>query len=72
MSPTTFSSDLPLLLLESIVGFLSRISNIEAVESLALAVSGAKALDWETPIAVIVKQKKTCRKYLVRTKETSN
>jgi len=56
------------------VGLLSRIQNIEAVESLALLVSGAKALVCETPVAVIVKQKKTCTKLIVRTssQETPN
>jgi hypothetical protein len=52
----------PSSLLESILGFLSRIANIEAAESLALAVSGARPLDWETPSAPIVNAKKTCRK----------
>jgi len=67
------SSVLPSLLLESMVGVLSRMLNIEAAESLALLVSCAKALDWEMPIAVIVKQKKTCTNFVVRTrsKETS-
>ena len=60
------SSVMPSLLLESIAGLLSRISSIEAAESLALLVSGAKALDWETPIAVTVKEKKTCAKLIVR------
>jgi hypothetical protein len=34
---------------------------MEAAESLALLLSGAKALVWETPTADIVKAKKTCR-----------
>jgi len=35
---------IPSLLLESVVGVVSRMLNIEAAESLALLVSGAKAL----------------------------
>ena len=34
---------------------------MEAAESLALLVSGAMALAWETPIAAIAKAKKTCK-----------
>jgi hypothetical protein len=34
---------------------------MEAAESLALLLSGAKALVWETPTADIVKAKKTCK-----------
>lgn len=57
---------MPSLLLESILGLLSSISNIEAAESLALLVSGANALVWETPTADIVKAKKTYKKSLIR------
>ena len=67
MSPFMVSSVVPSSLLESIAGFVSRISNIEVAESLALFVSGAKALLWETPTAVTVKAKKTCTKPIVRT-----
>ena len=56
---------MPSLLLESMLGLLSRISNIEAAEFLALVVSGAKALECETPFAAIVKAKKTCTNSLV-------
>lgn len=63
MAPTV----LPSLLLESMAGLLSRILNIEAAESLALFMSGAKELLWEMPMAVIVKQKKTCTNFVVRT-----
>lgn len=59
ISPVTVGSVMPSSLLESILGLLSRILNIEAAESLALAVSGAKAEVWETPIAESVKAKKT-------------
>lgn len=59
--PVTDGSVMPSVLLESILGLLSRISSIEAAESLALLLSGAKALLWETPTADIVKAKKTCR-----------
>ena len=37
---------------------------MEAAESLALVVSGAMALAWESPIAEIVKAKKTCKQSL--------
>lgn len=58
----TDGSVMPSVLLESILGLLSIISSIEAAEYLALLVSGAKALVWETPTADIVKAKKTCKK----------
>ena len=55
------SSVLPDASLESIFDFLSIIPNMEAVADLALLESGAKELDWETPIAAIVNAKKTCK-----------
>lgn len=60
MSPYTVFRVVPSLLLESILGLLSRISKIEAAESLAFLVSGEKAV-LETPSAEIVKAKKTCK-----------
>ena len=57
--PFIVGSVIPTLLLESILGLLSRIPNMEAAESLALLVSGAMALAWETPVAAIAKAKKT-------------
>lgn len=66
ISPLTLDSVVPSLLLESILGLLSRISNIEAAESFALLVSGAMALVWDTPIAEIVNAKKTCKTNLIQ------
>lgn len=60
MFPVIVGSVVPSSLLESISDFLSRIPNIETAESLALLASVAMALLWETPIADIVKAKKTC------------
>lgn len=62
IAPTTDGNVMPSSLLESILGLLSRISNIEAAESLALLVSGPKAVVWETPTADMVRAKKTCRR----------
>lgn len=59
MSPFKDTSVVPSLLHESILGLLSRSSNIEPVESFALLMSGAMAVVWEIPIADIVKAKKT-------------
>ena len=50
----------PSSLLESMLGLLSRILNIEAAESMALVESGAKAELWEIPIAETEAAKKTC------------
>lgn len=61
ISPYTVFRVVPSLLLESIKGLLSRIPKIEAAESLALLVSGAKAVLWATPSVEIVKAKKTCK-----------
>lgn len=61
MSPFTVAKVMPSLVLASIFGLLSSISNMDAVESFALLVSGAMALVWEIPIAEIVKAKKTCK-----------
>lgn len=60
MFPVTVSSGLPSSLLESILGLSSTILNIEIAESLALLMSVAMELLWETLIAEIVKAKKTC------------
>lgn len=60
MFPVIVSSVLPSSLLESILGLLSTILNIEIAESLALLISVAMELLWETPNAEIVKAKKTC------------
>ena len=57
MSPFTIDKVVPSLLLESILGLLSRSSKIEAVESLALLVSGAMAVASEIANAKNVKAK---------------
>ena len=59
ISPVMLGSVMPASLLESILGLLSRILNIEAAESFALLESGAIPLDSETPTAEIVKAKNT-------------
>ena len=62
---------MPSSLLESIADFLSRIANIDAAESFALAESGAMPADWETPNAAIVNAKKTCKELAFRTETKS-
>lgn len=61
ISPFTVSSVIPESSLGSTFDFLSRIANMEAAAALALLESGANELDWEIPIAAVVRAKKTCQ-----------
>lgn len=64
--PSITSNVMPSLLLESILGLLSSISNIEAAAPLLLLRSEGRLLRTESPIDAIVKAKMTCKRKLFR------